>query len=988
MTSKEPSKKDAKQGKQGAQSFQEPPTQQSQQTDDQYSEEAGVHSFSEPSTEQGFREEAEAPESQTAFLGVDENLLQIKREIENQLLQGVSQQKASTHAEDAFQGRRTRGRFGGHGGRTLRAGDVMLIRQHAPGPDSGLTAACNVNQFESIAMEFWDANFDAIKHATAKGIVVSEAAGNGSMNLDSPVYNRKFDRSVRDSGAIVAGAGLADARLPQCTANIGSRVDIPEWGQTVVSTWRVPAALAATRSQLRSESAIPGRVPPGGDDSDPPISVPPACLAQAKTSLTATPPTIDPGGRTTLKWSVQLPITCPPDLDQWLQLNGVPVALVGSQSVQPLSSTTFFLTMPFPRGTAKLATTTVTVNLPKVVDIKGSTLDWATLMAKALAIPGETVRLAPNVDMDLSGAQDIVIAEGVSFLGGEPCPVSASSTALTPFQLCGAHDAQHLGPRLFTNTRPKHLFLVDGDNVRIEGFRLHGRDFGTVTCQDCDIPYGIAIFGKLGIEIANMELAGWSGGAISVNEEGLPDRLTRDNARFDTLVNRTVWIHDNFFHHNLHHGQYGYGVDLAHGAYARIESNVFDFNRHAITSGGDAGTGYFARRNLILKGTTLEGACTGSLNLCATTHEFDVHGTDSCNVGDQNCGQAGEYFEMTENAFQYAIGYSIKVRGNPTIGALVASNVFANSEGDAIAQNGNGEFITPIQRRGNVFGVDTYGKYGVCDFDGDGIDDLFLATGVSWWYRSGARMHWVYLNSSTERLEQIGLGDFDGDHRCDVFSVHGNDFGIYPGGTGAWKSLGTYGVPFSELRFGDFNGDGIMDIFRRAPDSQWWIISPGHYGWTPVQSSPKPLSELRFGDFNNDRITDVISLQNGGWAVSWGGRTVWQPLNSLTSSLQSVLIADIDHNGKDDILRYRFRDFQHGIWEVSWDGRSDWTTLQELTFPPPSFDVANSAANVFGLVGRFRNAGRADLVSVNYTRMGQVYDIGSRQFLPHSLYAY
>src|SRR5437588_2278027 len=104
------------------------------------------------------------------------------------------------------------------------------------------------------------------------------------------------------------------------------------------------------------------------------------------------------------------------------------------------------------------------------------------------------------------------------------------------------------------------------------------------------------------------------------------------------------------------------------------------------------------------------------------------------------------------------------------------------------------------------------------------------STGVTWWYPSGASMHWVYLNSSTERLEQIGLGDFDGDHRCDVFSVHGNDFGIYPRGTGAWTSLGTYGVPFSELRFGDFNGEGIMEIFRRAPDSQWSIISPGHYG--------------------------------------------------------------------------------------------------------------------------------------------------------------
>src|SRR5262249_35935474 len=143
----------------------------------------------------------------------------------------------------------------------------------------------------------------------------------------------------------------------------------------------------------------------------------------------------------------------------------------------------------------------------------------------------------------------------------------------------------------------------------------------------------------------------------------------------------------------------------------------------------------------------------------------------------------------------------------------------------------------------------------------------------------------------------------------------------------------------------------------------------------------------RFGDFNADHITDVVSVQGGGWAVSWGGRTVWQPLNSLTTSLQSVLIGDIDQNGKDDILRYRFLDLLHGIWEVSWDARSDWSTLQQLTLPGP-FDGTNSAANVFGLVGRFRNAGRVDLLSVDYTRMAQVYDIGSRQFLPHSLYAY
>src|SRR5438094_2598633 len=107
----------------------------------------------------------------------------------------------------------------------LGAGGVMLIRQQAPGPDSGLAASCNVDEFESIAMEFWDANFDAIRHATAKGIVVVEAAGNGSMNLDSPIYNRKFDRSVRDSGAIVVGASSSEA-LSSCAANVGSRIDV------------------------------------------------------------------------------------------------------------------------------------------------------------------------------------------------------------------------------------------------------------------------------------------------------------------------------------------------------------------------------------------------------------------------------------------------------------------------------------------------------------------------------------------------------------------------------------------------------------------------------------------------------------------------------------------------------------------------------------------------------------------------------------------
>ncbi len=106
MNGKEPSsKKDAKLNKQGAQGFQEPPAQQVRQVvDEGIDEEAAAESFSEPNTDDGFSEEAAAAESQASFLGIDENLLQIKREIENHLLQSAGQQMAATHAEDAHQG--------------------------------------------------------------------------------------------------------------------------------------------------------------------------------------------------------------------------------------------------------------------------------------------------------------------------------------------------------------------------------------------------------------------------------------------------------------------------------------------------------------------------------------------------------------------------------------------------------------------------------------------------------------------------------------------------------------------------------------------------------------------------------------------------------------------------------------------------------------------------------------------------------------------
>ncbi|MGH9998065.1 MAG: S8 family serine peptidase, partial [Nitrososphaeraceae archaeon] len=108
---------------------------------------------------------------------------------------------------------------------------------HAPGPD-----ASGQGQDGYIPMEYWDLNFDAIKYATSKGIIVVEAAGNGSRNLDHPVFQDKFNRTLRDSGAILVGAGAPPSgnhgpdRSRLGFSNWGNIVDAQGWGREVVTT--------------------------------------------------------------------------------------------------------------------------------------------------------------------------------------------------------------------------------------------------------------------------------------------------------------------------------------------------------------------------------------------------------------------------------------------------------------------------------------------------------------------------------------------------------------------------------------------------------------------------------------------------------------------------------------------------------------------------------------------------------------------------------
>lgn len=126
-------------------------------------------------------------------------------------------------------------------GNNLDPGDVVLIELHAPGPHYNFES--RDDQLGYVCMEYWQANFDAISSLSAAGIIVCEAAGNGSENYDDvALYGTLFDTTSRNSHAIICGAGAPPSgahgldRSRLGFSNYGERVNLQGDGRGVMTT--------------------------------------------------------------------------------------------------------------------------------------------------------------------------------------------------------------------------------------------------------------------------------------------------------------------------------------------------------------------------------------------------------------------------------------------------------------------------------------------------------------------------------------------------------------------------------------------------------------------------------------------------------------------------------------------------------------------------------------------------------------------------------
>jgi hypothetical protein len=438
-----------------------------------------------------------------------------------------------------------------------------------------------------------------------------------------------------------------------------------------------------------------------------------------------------------------------------------------------------------------------------------------------------------------------------------------------------------------------------------------------------------------------------------------------------TLPN--IHVARNFLHHNMRNdGGYGVGMNNS-GGRLLIEGNTFSWNRHDITASGEPHSQYRASHNLVLE-DAYKNYGGFFAPFVGRLQDFDVHGTSNSGNGLYFGGAGGYYVEIDGNTFLGGDGHDYVIRGYPVVRTNYHNNISRRSENDAIhfihcitilgCINDYQASDFPIDISNSQFGQSTpdpTSTLGVGDFDGDGVQDLFLATGNTWFYSPGGQREWRYLNAAPDTIDQLLFGDFDGDGRTDVVAMRNGQLVVSWGGISAFDVLNPNppaNCGIADMAVGDFNGDGHPDIFCADWQKQiWWVSYGGNTTFMNVNTSSFKRTDLLFGDFDHSGTTDVFApvFDNSNklwWSITPSALGDWVHLQpALTRTVDGLVAADFDGDGFADIGT----SCGSGCWQISYSGTQPWMPYHTL----------GSLSLVGGGVGHFSGAPGADILAWN-----------------------
>jgi hypothetical protein len=572
--------------------------------------------------------------------------------------------------------------------------------------------------------------------------------------------------------------------------------------------------------------------------------------------------------------------------------------------------------------------------------------------------------------------------------------------------------APHSYPLFEMANAPAEPATLSGNHVRITGLRLQGRSGGR--SEDLPASKGIAVRDDLIVIIDHNDMHDWTTSAVTVSG---PQSDWKCHPRPDFRP-QNVRVVRNFIHHNQRQGL-GYGVDVDSG-YPSIVGNTFLLNRHAIAADGNAFGGYSAWFNLVLSEAPRQEWLGGIIG--SYTQDFDMHGSDSSShhVG----GIGGSDVEIARNTFLGTNRRNFDLRGVSCGLVQFHHNVSRQSKRDAIEwyiEAVQLDFHEPwrpalcarerLERVDHLYYCgyqtspyddpplwleipnnnrfeskpDPTGHLGVGDFDGDGKDDLFLATGQAWYFAPAGKAEWRFLNAQTDEIGSLLFGDFDGDGRTDVFTQHGRDWLVSWGGASPWEKINESDARMTEFAIGDFDGDRRADVFY-ADGRQWFVSYAGRGPFVPVQTSGFRVRDLGFGDFDGDGRTDVFGVVGREWRFSRSARAPWSEgflRPALTNTAAGLIVADFNGDGRADVgtseVKVSYGGSATVAWEgkVSFDGRADWTPLRT---PAPSLRTQGSYSfwsTEFAAIGRFDDDPGADILFWNGSRSLDIVSSGT-----------